>query len=241
MISRLKACLALAGLLTFGSSVLASPVQTVIELFTSQGCSSCPPADAFMAELVRRPDIVALTLPVDYWDYLGWKDTLAHPLFTARQRAYAHARGDRQVFTPQMVLNGVKSCIGSDRAQIERSIAANAVRRPFPATVTTSERDGIVVIEVEGAADRMAEIWAMPVLRSQTVPIGRGENLGRTITYSNVVRGLVRVGEWQGGSARYETSLKAVKGDTDGYVVLLQTSEGTKPGVILGAAKSPGL
>ena len=99
---------------------LAEPPRAVVELFTSQGCSSCPPADALLADLARQPDIVALSFPVDYWDYLGWKDTLAHSAFTARQKAYAHSRSDRQVYTPQMIVNGKKPCIGSDRAQIEK-------------------------------------------------------------------------------------------------------------------------
>src|SRR5215213_8380181 len=90
---------------------IASP-QAVVELFTSQGCSSCPPADALLTDLAQRPDVVALTLPVDYWDYLGWKDTLASPAFTARQRAYAHGRSDRQVYTPQIIVNGSRPCMG---------------------------------------------------------------------------------------------------------------------------------
>src|ERR671917_179365 len=97
-----------------GPSVAAPSPRAVVELFTSQGCSSCPPADRVLAELAREPDVIALSLPVDYWDYLGWKDTLASPAFSARQRAYSNARGDRQVFTPQMVVNGKVSCVGSD-------------------------------------------------------------------------------------------------------------------------------
>ena len=120
----LKAAAAPAGFALAAAGRSRPPPAAVVELFTSQGCSSCPPADAILAELARRPDIVALTFPVDYWDYLGWKDTLAHPLFTARQRAYAHARGDRQVYTPQMVVNGTKPCIGSDRAQIDALIGS---------------------------------------------------------------------------------------------------------------------
>ena len=222
-----------------GAAAAASPAA-VIELFTSQGCSSCPPADAVLAELAKRPDVVALTLPVDYWDYLGWKDTLAHPLFTARQKAYAHGRGDRQVYTPQAIVNGTKPCIGSDRAQIEALAAAGPA---LPVAVTTTERDGAVQVQIEAGPDRvaMAEVWILPVARTRTVPIGKGENRGRTVTYANVVRGMVRVGEWRGGPSSYDVSLNTARGDADGYVVLLQSIEGSKPGVILGAAKSPGL
>jgi hypothetical protein len=242
MISRLNASLAVLGLLLFGHHAMAGPPQAVVELFTSQGCSSCPPADAVLVEMAKRSDVIALTFPVDYWDYLGWKDTLAHPLFTARQRGYAHGRGDRQVYTPQVVVNGVKDCVGSDRAAIEAVLNSAKVRAAaFSAVVNASERNGMAIIEVEGAADRSAEIWALPVTRIQTVSIERGENRGRAVTYANVVRGLVRVGDWTGGSARFETPLRTVRGDADGFVVLLQTLHGKKPGPIVGAAKSPGL
>src|SRR5918998_4558273 len=115
------AALAAALLSALARRAAAGP-QAVVELFTSQGCSSCPPADAMLVELAARPDVVALTLPVDYWDYLGWKDTLAQPGFTARQRAYAHLRGDRQVYTPQVVVNGTRPSVGSDKAAVERTV-----------------------------------------------------------------------------------------------------------------------
>jgi len=112
----------LAALPLMRPALAGPPPKAVVELFTSQGCSSCPPADARLAELARRPDVIALTLPVDYWDYLGWKDTLAQPEFSVRQRAYSHGRGDRAVFTPQMVVNGMAACVGSDKAAIERAM-----------------------------------------------------------------------------------------------------------------------
>lgn len=242
MIVRLTLWLGLA-LVALTGPVRAAPPQAVVELFTSQGCSSCPPADAILADLALRPEVVALTFPVDYWDYLGWRDTLAHPLFTARQRGYAHRRGDRQVYTPQVVVNGVKPCIGSDRGQIERLVADGAAKTALPVELTTAEENGVVTVSIEGGPDRMAmaEVWVLPVLRTQTVPIGRGENSGRTVTYANVVRGLTRIGEWRGGSARFEVSARVARGEADGYVVLLQVPEGTKPGLILGAVKSAGL
>ena len=230
------AALAAALLSALARPAAAGP-QAVVELFTSQGCSSCPPADALFVELARRPELVALTLPVDYWDYLGWKDTLAHPSFTARQRAYAHRRSDRQLYTPQAIVNGTKPCVGSDRTQIEAWIAPS-----LPVEVSAVERDGTVAIEIaESATETAADVWVLPVLRSQTVQIGRGENGGRTVTYANVVRGVIRVGEWRGAATRLEVPLATARGEADGYVVLLQMTHGTKPGRILGAAKSPGL
>jgi hypothetical protein len=243
MVIRLKLRLVALGLAIVASPVAADPTRAVVELFTSQGCMSCPPADALLSELARRPDIVALSLPVDYWDYLGWKDTLAQPGFSRRQRAYAHLRGDGQVYTPQVIVNGTALCLGSDRAGIERSIG-RADRPPLPVAVTAAERDGKVIIEIDGQPDgsgmRPADLWVLPVLRARIVAIGRGENRGRTITYSNVVTGFVRVGEWRGGAGRFEIPLAEARGEADGYVVLLQAAQGSKPGPILGAAKGPG-
>lgn len=245
MAFRSKLVLAAFGLAALLQPALAEPPRAVVELFTSQGCSNCPPADALLVEYSKQPDIVALSLPVNYWDYLGWKDTLAHAEFTARQKDYAHARSDRQVFTPQMIVNGKKSCIGSDQAQIEKAIQMTAKgRSTLPVDIAVNEHNGTVTVsiaETGEAVQREAQVWVLPVLRSQTVPIERGENKGKTVTYANVVRGLKRIGEWHGGSARFEVPAETARSGGDGYVVLLQASEDDKPGVILGAAKSAGL
>src|SRR5713101_9341211 len=121
-------CLAYALAAVCCSSVLcasarAQPPRSVVELFTSQGCSSCPSADKLLGELAADPSLVTISVPIDYWDYLGWKDTLADPRNTARQKAYAHVRGDGQVYTPQVVVNGALHALGSDRTVIERAIA----------------------------------------------------------------------------------------------------------------------
>ncbi len=241
--SALLALLAPVGLLGLTAAAAADPARAVVELFTSQGCSSCPPADAMLVELASRPDVIALTLPVDYWDYLGWKDTLAQPGFTARQRAYAHLRGDRQVYTPQIIVNGTTSTTGSDRVEIDRVIAGEPGQTTaLPVTIAASERDGIVTVEVNGAAEHQATpVWVLPVRKTQTVEISRGENKGRKVTYANVVRAIVRVGDWRGGTARFEVPLGTAQADGDGYVVLLQSAVKNKPGVILGAFKSTGL
>jgi hypothetical protein len=225
------------------STAWAGPLA-VVELFTSQGCSSCPPADAALRDLAGRSDVIALTLPVDYWDYLGWRDTLAKPAFTARQRAYSSVRGDRQVFTPQAVVNGKGSCIGSDAAALEQLIQAG---RPGPGVaIALSESGGTVAVDVAGAAggpsrDQTAEVWVLPVAKAREVAIERGENRGKTITYANVVRGMTRIGEWLGAPLHVEVPLAVARSDGEGYVVLLQSPRGDKPGPILGAAKSPGL
>jgi hypothetical protein len=243
--SRLKFLLAL-GLAAFSLPAAADAPRAVVELFTSQGCSSCPPADAVLADLARRPDMIALSFSVDYWDYLGWKDTLARPAFTSRQKAYALARSDRQVFTPQIVVNGVKSCVGSDRAQIERSIQTTTGRvGNLPVEVSASERNGIVTIHVgeasTSASVRHAEVWLLPVTRSQTVQVGRGENRGRSMTYANVVRDIRKLGGWTGERVQFEVPAARARDGGDGYVVLLQAFDDARPSIILGAAKSEGL
>src|SRR5215468_7330153 len=126
--------------------VSAEP-RAVIELFTSQGCSSCPAADTVLGELSRDPSLVTMSLPVDYWDYLGWKDTLALHGHSDRQRAYAEVRGDREVYTPQVVINGVLHVLGSDKAAIENAIAQT---RRDPAVLSLSVKmtvaDGKVTV-----------------------------------------------------------------------------------------------
>ena len=120
----------------------------MLELFTSQGCSSCPPADKLFADLAQRPDVIVLSLPVDYWDYLGWKDTLASPAYTARQKAYSFKRGDRQVYTPQAVVNGISHVIGSNIGQIEKAmIKSRAQGLALSVPVAVSEADGKVIVK----------------------------------------------------------------------------------------------
>ncbi len=115
-----------AGVGLFFANPASAEPRAVIELFTSQGCSSCPEADKLIGEIAKDPSVIAVSLPIDYWDYLGWKDTLADPKFTARQKAYSKIRGDRQVYTPQVIVNGRLHALGSDRASIERAIADSA-------------------------------------------------------------------------------------------------------------------
>jgi hypothetical protein len=241
-LARTLFALVLAGL---AGQVAASPApKAVIELFTSQGCSSCPPADELLRDLARRPDVVALTLPVDYWDYLGWKDTLAQPAFTARQRAYASARNDKQVFTPQVIINGVKPIVGSDRVKIEGVLSKLAGNGALPVTVAVNATGTIVKIDIGGSAGALAtaEVWLLPVVKAREVAIGRGENKGRTVIYANVVRSMMKLGDWSGRPAHFEVPISsALLGDAESYVVLLQAADESKPGAILGAAKGPGL
>ena len=139
--------------------------RAVVELFTSQGCSSCPPSDHILGDLARDPSVIALTMPIDYWDYLGWKDTLADARFTARQKAYSKMRGDRDVFTPQAVVNGRAQVIGSDRAAIDGAITASHVTAPLAMAVPVEIKQSGSLIEVSVAPKDGAngEVWICAV------------------------------------------------------------------------------
>jgi hypothetical protein len=219
---------------TFGAK--AEPVHRVIELFTSQGCNSCPPADRLAAELARVPGTVVISLPVDYWDYLGWKDSFASPVFTARQKAYSKARGDMQVYTPQVVVDGVAHAVGSERGAIEA--IADASRAPAVPISETIEGDRLR-IEVSASKDagKGAKVWLVPILSSAKVAIGRGENEGETVTYTNIARELRPLGDWTGAACKFEVSAAEIrKLGADGAAILLQSDAGGLPGPILGAA-----
>jgi hypothetical protein len=182
----------------------AAPLRpVVIELFTSQGCSSCPPADSFMAELKAMPGVVAMSFNVDYWDYLGWRDTLASPANSQRQYSYAKTRGDMDVYTPQIIVDGTTHFVGSNhaviRAAIERSL--NSSRSTWiPMAITSTGKE--IAIAVDAVPDGMqrqdATVWFMAIAPELAVKIERGENAGRDMVYYNVVRRLVPAGMWHG-------------------------------------------
>jgi hypothetical protein len=230
---------------TYATEVSAGEPRAVIELFTSQGCSSCPPADKLMGEFTHDSSLVTMSLPVDYWDYLGWKDTLALHGHSNRERAYANARGDREVYTPQVVVNGLVHVLGSDKAAIENAI--ERTRRdssPLKLPVTMAVADGNVTVNVPAAVDGHAsgEVWLCPITDKAQVPIGRGENRGRTLTYYNVVRRWVKLGDWSGQAQTFTLPVSQISGadftlrDVDHLAVIVQSGVAAKPGVMLGAA-----
>lgn len=244
-VSLLSASLAALTLCGATAHAQTPAVQTkaVVELFTSQGCSSCPPADALFVELAKDPSVIALTLPVTYWDYLGWKDTLGQDIFTRRQKFYAKARGDGQVYTPQAVVNGAAHFVGSDSREIDRSLHKQTTAA-LPVRVSLQEDAGTLKIKLASTeAGKAGGVWLLPTTRMVTVPIARGENEGRTISYANVVRGMVKVGDWDGKDATLTTPLAATRApESDGYVVIVQADQQSKygimPGLVLGAARS---
>lgn len=211
--------------------------KTVIELFTSQGCSSCPPADKLLGELAKNERVVALSLPVDYWDYIGWRDTLALHAHSVRQKAYADARGDRQVYTPQVVINGMAQAIGSDRRAIMSAIATAEANR-VPAIPVTLKRNGDKIDIVVGAGSGMrAPVFLLTVIGETSVAIGRGENRGKTVSYYNAVRTWRRLGEWNGTEMLASVPLSEMTGSgADSVVVIIQAGSIEVPGPIRGAA-----
>jgi len=227
------------------TQAVAGEPRAVIELFTSQGCSSCPPADKLMGELSQDPSLVTMSLPVDYWDYLGWKDTLALHGHSNRERAYANARGDREVYTPQVVVNGIVHVLGSDKAAIEKAIAAtrrDAAPLTLPVTVTVA--DGTVTVDVPAATDSHAsgEVWLCPITNKAQVAVGRGENHGRTLNYYNVARRWVKLGDWTGQAQKLALPVSQIADadfslkDVDHLAVIVQSGVAAKPGLMLGAA-----
>ncbi len=192
------AALGIAGLALSAAPAQAGGNVVVVELYTSQGCSSCPPADEVLAQLSGRDDVIALSLHVDYWDYLGWRDTFAQRRFTQRQYAYRDAWSNRVVYTPQMVVQGRRDVTGNRTDDLAAAIAAAQQVEP-PVKVTIERQGGMLKCRIEpGAEPTVGVVWIAKYTLSATVEISRGENAGRTITYMNVVNSLNRIGTWAG-------------------------------------------
>jgi hypothetical protein len=236
---RTTAAIALAALMAGAATAHAGETRAVMELFTSQGCSSCPPADALLGEYAQRGEILALSFNVDYWDMLGWPDTLANHDYTERQRNYAQARGDGQVYTPQVVIDGRTHVVGSSRAEIDTALKASDDGLPVPVSLTI-EGDSISVDIGEGRSPGLphATLWLVMYDPSVSVPIESGENSGRTLTYTNVVRKFRPIAMWKGAPMSVDLPKSEIAHAKVGNcAVLLQAeTEAGLPGAILGAA-----
>ena len=225
----------LAGLLAMagqGSVAAAGPqASVVVELFTSQGCSSCPPADSILADLAERDGVIALALHVDYWDHLGWRDSFASPMNAKRQRAYAKAFGERTVFTPQIIVNGRHGVIGSRRDEVEAAVDG-AAGASMPAELgIVAEADGLTVTLAAAAAPPpAARVLYVVYAHPQDVEITRGDNSGQDVTYHNVVTSLMRLGEWHGEARRWDLPIPQ---EAKGVAILVQAEDTME---ILGAA-----
>lgn len=238
--ARWKVAAGMVALVVGASPAAASDPKAVVELFTSQGCSSCPAADKLLGELAKDPSIIAISLPIDYWDYLGWKDTLADPRFSARQKAYSLIRGDREVYTPQVVVNGTVHVLGSDRSSIENAMASTKKTSGIMSVpVATAISNGKLNVSVPAAKHEGegGEIWVCAISRSVPIAIGRGENRGREVTYTNVVRNVLKVGDWNGKAGSWSVPLENLTRDgVDAAVVFVQDGNRDKPGPMKGAA-----
>ena len=204
----------------------------VVELYTSQGCNACPPADEVLGQLAGRDDVIALSLHVDYWDYLGWRDTFAQRQFAKRQVAYRDAWPKSVVYTPQMVVHGSHDVKGNDAEDLAAAIATTQQNEP-PVKVTIERQGGMLKCRIEPGPERtVGIIWIAKYTKSRTVEINRGENAGRTITYNNVVTSLNRIGSWAGNEI--EDVDMPQPGPGEGVAIWIQSGEN---GPILAAAK----
>lgn len=243
--------LAVAPLEAARAAMTAEPA-VVVELFTSQGCSSCPPADAFLGELAERKGLLVLSFHVDYWNYMGWKDPFSSPQMTQRQRGYAQHLGQRYVYTPQMVIDGAAQAEGAARTKIE-ALLVEARKGIDKKLLIRISRGGINEVKVILPARRMMEkkpadqaaakvsksatLWLVAYDDKHTTEIAKGENRGQTLSYHNVVRSLKPAATWAGKPI--EVVLNLAEEIAAGYkncAVLLQAGEG---GRIIAAARLP--
>ncbi len=220
--------MALTGLFATTQAAADSPV--VVELFTSQGCSSCPPADAYLHELAKRDDVIALALHVDYWDYIGWKDVFASPQFTARQHAYATASAATMVYTPQMIINGQEQVIGSRPIQVMAAIEAQRAKStPIDLSVTRDGGHVEINANANGGGDYVVQL--VRYTPEQTVDVRRGENAGHQFSYAHIVNSWDVIGRWDGIAA---LNIRATAAGDDPVVVIVQQASN---GPIVGAAE----
>lgn len=213
-------------------AVMAQRAPVVVELYTSQGCSTCPPADALLADLAQRDGVIGLSLHVDYWDYLGWVDSFGKPRHTARQRGYAKAMHERSLFTPQVIVQGQDRLIGHDAAAISASIAAHAAE-PQPVALRAARETGGLRIELApaGAPVGAALVHVVHFLPGAAVAITGGENAGHEMRYTNVVTDWTTVGEWDGAGP---ADLRVEGGGDGPLAVIVQQA---RFGPILAAAQ----
>src|SRR5215831_591337 len=195
-----RACLSLFLLILAFSPVAAQERPILVELFTSEGCSSCPPADALLAELSARPDVLALSFHVDYWDRLGWKDPFSSPDATRRQQGYADRLGLATVYTPQIVVDGKWQAVGSDRAEVEHALdLARGNREEIPVALALGHSRARISLG-PGGEGVAASVLLIGFDRRHVSAVKRGENSGRTLAHVDVVRGIAEVGRLGDGA-----------------------------------------
>ena len=232
----LLALLLLASVGTAAAAELKTNPKAVLELFTSQGCASCPPADALLKTIESRPDVIALAYHVDYWDYIGWTDTFGAKANTDRQRAYATAWNSSQIYTPELVVNGMKNVVGSRQGDVESALSQAAL--PIPVALKT-DADGMLNVDIAGKAGASgASVWLVTYIDKAEVTVERGENAGHKLDYTQVVTGRHILGMWdpQSGAHLKLPLDEVLTAPSDGAVILLQSERNGLPGPIVGAA-----
>ncbi len=220
---------------TTGVSAGETAKNIVLELFTSQGCSSCPAADSLLGKFAKRDDVIALSFHVDYWDYIGWKDTFASKETTNRQKMYGRALNQKYVYTPEIVIGGAMHMTGSDGRGIEHAVTAALTRPPDPAQIEIKKSGDGFEVRLAPGPIKGADVWLFDIDRQNTVAIDRGENTGRRLTYHHVVRRIEHLGRCSGEAESFKLdAARARKAGRDGLVVLVQP-----PGLgpVLGAAE----
>lgn len=210
--------------------------RAVLELFTSQGCSSCPPADALLAELGKNQDLITLAYHVDYWDYIGWKDTFGDPDNSELQRNYAASWGSARIFTPQLIVNGAKGVAGNKRWKVDQALAG----AELPLSVMLSAEGGALTVSINGKADVAphATVYLVTFRNRANVTIERGENEGSTVTYTQIVTGRQVLAMWdENTGAHFKLPLSEIVTDgATGAAIIVQVDKNGLPGPILGAA-----
>jgi hypothetical protein len=230
MPSFVQKLLVAAALLCGAAAVNAQSRPAVVELFTSEGCNSCPPAEAYVGELAQRRDVLALAFHVDYWDDLGWRDRFGLAQSAQRQNAYVNALRLSSAYTPQVIVDGRGDFVGSDRTSIGKALAGNRDGIELALAV----RNGEILIDV-GARDKAApcDVVLVAYLRAAVSPIGRGENAGRTLKEFNIVRDFRTLGRWDGHTQHYHSRVDSLPHDATDAAVLVQSSG---QATIIGAA-----
>ena len=218
-----------------GAESLRARPKAVVELFTSQGCAQCPPADALLTGLAEEGDVVALAYHVDYWDYVGWEDTFGNQDFSDRQRAYAKSWGSSRIYTPQMVVNGAKAVVGSRRSEVHGAL--DGATLPLLVDIV---RDGdMLKVDVPpNTSLGDAVVWLVTYIDRADVTIDKGENAGKSMVYTQVVTGRQALGMWEGATgANLKLPLpEMLDGGSTGIAVIVQQESNGLPGPILGAA-----
>jgi len=226
---------ALSGVGQASSEIIKTGPKVVVELFTSQGCSACPPADAIFLELAEMEDVLALSYHVDYWDYIGWVDTFGNPQNSELQRTYAQGLGKAHVYTPQLIINGSSDVVGSRRNDVEKGInSAN-----LSIVIDLTYKDGLLDVDIPGMSGGSESLIYLVTFRSRAdVEIQRGENRGKMITYAQIVTSRQIIGMWdpQKGARMTLPMVQMLDGESDGVAILVQQQVNGNPGAILGAS-----